>query len=255
MRLHRKVALVTGASSGIGDNISRALVVEGMTVIGCGRRQERLEALAELMRDESGTFIGIQCDLRDTNSIQSLFQQIRERYGGLDVLINNAGNAHGLDNSADASLDDWDLMIDTNLKGLMYVTKVILPRMISKGKGHIINVGSIAGKEVYPKGNVYCASKFGVNAFNTGLRIDLNKTGIKVGIINPGKVKTEFSNVRFKGDSLKAKKVYEGLKVLSAEDVANAIFYMANVPDHVNISDLEILPNSEANTYVVNRNL
>ena len=155
----------------------------------------------------------------------------------------------------EASLDDWDLMIDTNLKGLIYVTKAILPSMISRGSGHIINVGSIAGKEVYPKGNVYCASKFGVNAFNSGLRIDLNKTGIKVGIINPGKVKTEFSNVRFKGDSTRAKKVYEGLKVLSAEDVANAIFYMANVPDHVNISDLEILPNSEANTYIVNRNL
>ena len=192
---------------------------------------------------------------RNRKNVEKEIKSLPNEFSKIDVLINNAGNAHGLDNSADASLDDWDLMIDTNLKGLMYVTKVILPRMISKGKGHIINVGSIAGKEVYPKGNVYCASKFGVNAFTTGLRIDLNKTGIKVGIINPGKVKTEFSNVRFKGDSLKAKKVYEGLKVLSAEDVANAIFYMANVPDHVNISDLEILPNSEANTYVVNRDL
>ena len=250
--MKNKTVLVTGASSGIGWETAKIFSNSGAQVILCGRRKNKLLNLQKEIPSPSHILV---FDVRDNERVIKEIQSIPDQFSKIDILINNAGNAHGLDDSVEASLDDWDLMIDTNLKGLIYVTKAILPSMISRGRGHIINVGSIAGKEVYPKGNVYCASKFGVNAFNSGLRIDLNKTGIKVGIINPGKVKTEFSNVRFKGDSTRAKKVYEGLKVLSPEDVANAIFYMANVPDHVNISDLEILPNSEANTYIFNRNL
>ncbi len=250
--MKNKTVLITGASSGIGWETAKIFSNSGAKVILCGRRKNKLLDLQKEISNPSHILV---FDVRNRKNVLKEIQSIPNEFSKIDILINNAGNAHGLDNSVEASLDDWDLMIDTNLKGLMYVTKAVLPLMISRGKGHIINVGSIAGKEVYPKGNVYCASKFGVNAFNTGLRIDLNKTGIKVGIINPGKVKTEFSNVRFKGDSRRAENVYEGLKVLSAEDVANTIFYMANVPDHVNISDLEILPSSEANTYVFNRTL
>ena len=250
--MKNKTVLITGASSGIGWATSKIFSNSGAKVILCGRRKNKLLELKKEIPNPSHIMI---FDVRNREHIEKEVKSIPNEFSNIDILINNAGNAHGLDNSDEADLDDWDLMIDTNLKGLIYVTKAVLPKMISKGKGHIINVGSIAGKEVYPKGNVYCASKFGVNAFTKGLRIDLNQIGIKIGVINPGKVKTEFSNVRFKGDSDKAKKVYEGLKVLSPEDVANAIFYMASVPYHVNISDLEILPNSEANTYVFNRNL
>lgn len=247
-----KNIFITGSSSGIGLATALKFNIEGYRLILCARKIEKLTPLIKKIKVPYHILI---FDVSKKDEVFKSVKSLPKEFSKIDILINNAGNAHGLDDSVEASLDDWDLMIDTNLKGLIYVTKAILPSMISRGRGHIINVGSIAGKEVYPKGNVYCASKFGVNAFNSGLRIDLNKTGIKVGIINPGKVKTEFSNVRFKGDSTKAEKVYEGLKVLSAEDVANAIFYMANVPDHVNISDLEILPNSEANTYIFNRNL
>ena len=250
--LKNKTAVITGGAQGFGLDIAKKFLDYGAKVRIWDIDEEELKKAIKNIDNSN-----LQYDTVNVADFEVVTDTVKKisKNSKIDILINNAGNAHGLDDSVEADLDDWDLMIDTNLKGLIYVTKAILPSMISRGRGHIINVGSIAGKEVYPKGNVYCASKFGVNAFNSGLRIDLNKTGIKVGIINPGKVKTEFSNVRFKGDSIRAKKVYEGLKVLSAVDVANAIFYMANVPDHVNISDLEILPNSEANTYIVNRNL
>ncbi|MEE3035511.1 MAG: SDR family NAD(P)-dependent oxidoreductase [Bacteroidota bacterium] len=250
--MKNKTVLITGASSGIGWETAKKFSNSGAKVILCGRRKNKLLELEKEISNPSHIMV---FDVRNRENVEKEITSIPNEFSNIDILINNAGNAHGLDNSDEANLDDWDLMIDTNLKGLIYVTKAVLPKMIAAGKGHIINVGSIAGKEVYPKGNVYCASKFGVNAFNKGLRIDLNEIGIKVGIINPGKVKTEFSEVRFKGDSDKAKKVYEGLKVLSPQDIADAIFYMASTPYHVNISELEILPNSEANTYIFNRNL
>ena len=250
--MKNKTVLITGASSGIGWSTAKTFSNSGAKVILCGRRKNKL---LELKKQISNPSYLMTFDIRNRKDVEKEIKSIPSEFSDIDILINNAGNAHGFDNSAEADLDDWDLMIDTNLKGLLYVTKAVLPKMIAKREGHIINVGSIAGKEVYPKGNVYCASKFGVNAFTKGLRIDLNPIGIKVGAINPGKVRTEFSKIRFKGDSNKAEKVYEGLKVLSPDDVANAIFYMASAPDHVNISDLEILPNSEANTYVFNKNL
>ena len=168
-------------------------------------------------------------------------------------MINNAGNAHGIDPVQTASIDDWDAMIDGNVKGLMYVTKAVLPKMVEVKKGQIINLGSIAGKEVYPNGSVYCSSKFAVDAFTSGLRIDLNPYKIRVGAIHPGLVETEFSQVRFKGNIDRAEKVYKGIEALSAEDIADAILYMANTPERVNIADLVILPTQQANAYVQHR--
>ena len=168
-------------------------------------------------------------------------------------MIYNAGNAHGLNPVHKANLNDWDAMIDSNVKGLMYVTKAVLPSMISRKTGHIINLGSIAGKEVYPNGSVYCSSKFAVDAFTQGLRLDLNSLGIKVSVIHPGMVDTEFSEVRFKGDKDKASQVYEGLRPLHAKDVADVILYMVQAPEHVNVADVLLLPKAQANTYMSHR--
>ena len=194
-------------------------------------------------------------DVRDRDAVFDVLGNLPKEWESVDVLINNAGNAHGLDPVQNASIDDWDAMIDGNVKGLMYVTKALLPIMIEAKKGQIINLGSIAGKEVYPNGSVYCSSKFAVDAFTQGLRIDLNPEGIRVGAIHPGLVQTEFSEVRFKGDLIRAENVYKGIDALLAEDVADAILYMANAPEKVNIADLVILPTRQANAYVNNRQI
>jgi NADP-dependent 3-hydroxy acid dehydrogenase YdfG len=183
------------------------------------------------------------------NSISSLPIKFKK----IDVLINNAGNAHGLDFAHESNILDWEEMIDTNVKGVLYVTKEILNNMVERKSGQIINVGSIAGKESYPKGNVYCASKAAVNKFTEGLRLDLNPFGIRVSAIHPGLVETNFSNVRFKGNKEKAKKIYDGFKPLSPKDVANCISYMINTPQHVNIADCTILPTDQAGAYVLNK--
>jgi len=172
----------------------------------------------------------------------------------IDVLINNAGNAHGLDFIQDGNTEDWDAMLDINVKGLLYMSKAILPEMINRGSGHVINIGSTAGKEVYPKGNVYCASKHAVDAINQGMRMDLNGTGVKVGAINPGLVETEFSEVRFKGDSQKAEKVYQGYKALQPEDIADIIWFVISRPYHVNIADLMVMCTAQASSTLVDKN-
>ena len=192
-------------------------------------------------------------DVRDKAAVFQAVDSLPNAWKSIDLLVNNAGNAHGLDPVQTASLEDWDAMIDGNVKGLMYVTKAVLPHMIAAKKGQIINLGSIAGKEVYPNGNVYCSSKAAVDFFTRGLRIDLNPLGIRVGAIHPGLVETEFSEVRFKGDQTRAKNVYEGIEALTAEEVADAIFYMAQVPEKVTIADLVILPTRQANAYINNR--
>ena len=192
-------------------------------------------------------------DVRDKKAVFKAIESLPKEYKKIDVLINNAGNAHGMDSAQTASLDDWDAMIDSNVKGLMYVTKAVLPFMVEKQKGQIINLGSIAAKEVYPNGSVYCSSKAAVDSFTKGLRVDLNPLGIRVGAIHPGLVETEFSYVRFKGDQKKSKKVYEGMNALNADDIADAILYMTQVPEKVNIADMVILPTSQANAYVNNR--
>ena len=248
--MKNKIALITGATSGIGWATAERLAEAGAQLILCGRRTEKLEALAKAV---GGNPQLLTFDVRDKEAVFQAVDNLPDAWKSIDLLVNNAGNAHGLDPVQTASLEDWDAMIDGNVKGLMYVTKAVLPHMIAAKKGQIINLGSIAGKEVYPNGSVYCSSKAAVDFFTRGLRIDLNPLGIRVGAIHPGLVETEFSEVRFKGDQTRAKNVYEGIEALTAGEVADAIFYMAQVPEKVTIADLVILPTRQANAYVNNR--
>jgi NADP-dependent 3-hydroxy acid dehydrogenase YdfG len=248
--MKNKIALITGATSGIGWATAERLAEAGVQLILCGRRTEKLEALAKAV---GGNPQLLTFDVRDKEAVFQAVDSLPNAWKSIDLLVNNAGNAHGLDPVQTASLEDWEAMIDGNVKGLMYVTKAVLPHMIAAKKGQIINLGSIAGKEVYPNGSVYCSSKAAVDFFTRGLRIDLNPLGIRVGAIHPGLVETEFSEVRFKGDQTRAKNVYEGIEALTAEEVADAIFYMAQVPEKVTIADLVILPTRQANAYINNR--
>ena len=245
-----KIICITGASSGIGWATAKAFANHGARLILCGRRKEKLDELEAQLKVETVQLI---FDVRERKAVFKAFESLASPWKKIDVLVNNAGNAHGLDPVQTANIDDWDAMIDGNVKGLMYVTKAVLPHMVESKKGQIINLGSIAGKEVYPNGSVYCSSKFAVDAFTSGLRIDLNPFGIRVGVIHPGLVETEFSEVRFKGDEQRAAKVYQGIDALTAEDVADAILYIANVPEKVNITDVVILPTRQANAYINNR--
>ena len=248
--MKNKIVCITGASSGIGWATAMAFANHGARLILCGRRKNKLEELQHLLNTECQQLI---FDVRNRKAVFKAFESLPKDWEQIDVLINNAGNAHGLDPVQTANIDDWDAMIYGNVKGLMYVTKAVLPKMVSAKRGQIINLGSISGREVYPNGSVYCSSKFAVDAFTNGLRIDLNPVGIRVCAIHPGLVETEFSNVRFKGDQERAAKVYQGIEALTPEDVADAILYMANAPEKVTIADLVILPTRQANSYVNNR--
>ncbi len=247
-----KTALITGASSGIGRATARLLAQENFKLIICGRRKDRL---AEL-RDELQKLVPVHVlrfDVRDKNEVFKNISQLPEEFQKIDILVNNAGNAHGLASIESGNTDDWDAMLDINVKGLLYVSKAVIPGMVERKNGHIINIGSTAGKEVYPNGNVYCASKHAVDALNQGMRIDLNKYKIKVGAVNPGLTQTEFSEVRFKGNTEKAKKVYQGYKALEAKDIAEIIYFMISRPLHVNIADLTVMPTAQANSTTVNK--
>ena len=245
-----KTALITGATSGIGEATARLLAEKGYRLILTGRRTERLEKLKSELGADVHT---LSFDVRDKAAVFAAIESLDEEWSMIDVLINNAGNAHGLAPIEDGDLDDWDAMIDINVKGLLYVSKAVLKGMTSRRKGHIVNIGSIAGKEVYPNGNVYCASKHAVDAINNGMRIDLNQYGIRVSQINPGLVETEFSLVRFKGDQEKADGVYKGMDPLTGNDIAEIIAFVLECPPHVNISDLIVLPTAQASATIVNR--
>lgn len=248
--MKKKTILITGATSGIGKATAHLFAQRGDRLILCGRRQERLDELQGVFDCETHL---LNFDVRERAAVFSAMESLPNDWKKIDLLINNAGNAHGLDPVHKANLDDWDAMIDGNVKGLMYVTKAVLPQMVDKKEGQIVNVGSIAGIEVYPNGNVYCASKFAVDAFTQGLRLDLNPYGIRICAVHPGLVETEFSMVRFKGDEERSKKVYNTLTPLTPEDVANAIAYMVDVPPHVTVADLTLLPTDQANATVINR--
>ena len=248
--MKNKIILITGATSGIGRATAIRFANVGARLILCGRRKEKLDVLVKDLGENHQSLI---FDVRDKKAVFKAIESLPKEFKKIDVLINNAGNAHGMDSAQTANLDDWDAMIDSNVKGLMYVTKAVLPFMVEKQKGQIINLGSIAAKEVYPNGSVYCSSKAAVDSFTRGLRVDLNPLGIRVGVIHPGLVETEFSDVRFKGDQKRSKKVYEGMNALNADDIADAILYMTQVPEKVNIADMVILPTSQANAYVNNR--
>ena len=247
-----KTALITGATSGIGKATASAFAREGINLILCGRREERLAELKKELSKRVAVHT-LSFDVRDKEVVFEKINSLPEKFQKIDILINNAGNAHGLNPIQDGNIDDWDMMLDINVKGLLYVSKAIFPKMISQGTGHIINIGSTAGKEVYPNGNVYCASKYAVDALNQAMRIDLNKHGIRVGAINPGLTQTEFSEVRFKGDTEKAKSVYEGFQALRPEDIADIIRFVVTRPYHVNIADLVVMPTAQANSTTVNK--
>ena len=245
-----KTVFITGATSGIGRATALLLAGKGYRIIACGRREERL---AELREQLGGRVCTLAFDVRDRDEVRAAIASLRPPFDRVDVLVNNAGNAHGLDPVQAGDSDDWDAMIDINVKGLLYVTKALLPTLMESGQGHIINIGSTAAKEVYPGGNVYCASKHAVDALNAGMRIDLNGTGIRVGAIHPGLVETEFSMVRFKGDSPRASRVYQGYQPLRPEDIAEIVWFALSQPPHVNIADLVVMPTAQASSTIVHK--
>jgi NADP-dependent 3-hydroxy acid dehydrogenase YdfG len=249
-----KIALITGATSGIGKATAYELAKVGFKLILCGRRNEILGALEKDLNKITLT-TSLCFDVSDNLEVNRSISSLPKKWKNINVLINNAGNAHGMDLFQDGNIDDWDKMIDINVKGLMYVTKSIIDNMIENSNGHIINIGSLAGREVYPKGNIYCASKYAVKAISQSLRLDLNKHNIKVSEINPGLVETSFSDVRFKGDKSKAKNVYKGYKALQANDIAEIISFVISRPKHVNIADLLVLPSDQASSTQINKKL
>lgn len=248
------IVLITGATAGIGKATAIEFAKHGYDLVITGRREERLQNLKkELETGYAVRVLSLCFDVRKEDQVKAAIESIPADFKSIDVLVNNAGLAAGLSSIQDGKLEHWEKMIDTNVKGLLYVTKYIAALMIARKKGHIINLGSIAGKEVYANGNVYCATKHAVDALNKGMRIDLLPHGIKVSAINPGMVETEFSIVRFDGDEERAKKVYEHMVPLKPEDIAETIYWMASRPAHVNINDLLIMPTVQANSTTVLR--
>jgi 3-hydroxy acid dehydrogenase / malonic semialdehyde reductase len=250
--MNKRTVLITGATSGIGEATARLLSKSKYTLILCGRREERLNKL----KHELSAFTEVVAsafDVRNLDDVNSALEALPSKWKNVDILINNAGNAHGFDPIQTGDIADWESMIDINVKGLLYVSRKVIPWMTARGSGHVINIGSIAGKEVYPKGNVYCASKFAVDALTQGIRMDLNPYGIKVTGIHPGLVETEFSKVRFKGDEEKASAVYKGLVALKASDIADIILYVLEAPPHVVLADITVFPTAQASATMVNR--
>jgi 3-hydroxy acid dehydrogenase/malonic semialdehyde reductase len=248
--LKDKIALITGASSGLGLATARSFAECGTKLILAARRKDRLEKLAADLRTKVHL---LNIDVRNRAEVESAIANLPSEWKSIDILINNAGLSRGLDKLHEGKIEDWEEMIDTNVKGLLYMSRAVIPGMVSRGRGHVINVGSIAGHEVYPNGNVYCATKHAVDALTRGLRMDLNGTPIRVSTVDPGMVETEFSMVRFHGDTERAGKVYTGLKPLSPEDVADAINWIATRPEHVQIGEIIILPTAQAAAMVTHR--
>ncbi len=251
-----KIALITGATSGIGKACAEIYAQNGFQLIIIGRRADRLASFKNDLEKEYGINVQTLCfDVRNRNEVEENLQLLPEEWKKVNVLINNAGLSRGFDPLQNGNLDDWDTMIDTNIKGLLYVSKIVSNWMIACKNGHIVNIGSIAGKEVYANGNVYCATKHAVDALNKAMRIDLLPHGIKVTGIHPGAVETEFSVVRFHGDEEKAAKVYEGYQPLMAKDIAETIYFTTSRPSHVNINDLVIMPLAQASAFYWNKSI
>ena len=246
-----KITLITGATSGIGLACAQRFAKEGHDLIITGRRKDRLDKTTSELHQKYGVSILPLCfDIRSQKDVQESVDALSDNWKNIEILVNNAGLAVGLNTLQEGIIDDWERMIDTNIKGLLYISRAITPNMINQGYGHIINIGSIAGREVYPNGNVYCATKYAVDALSKSMRIDLVKHGIKVSQIAPGAVDTEFSEVRFKGDKEKAGKVYKGFEPLHAEDIAAVTYYVTTLPKHANINDLVIMPTAQASATV-----
>lgn len=253
-RLEQKNVVITGASAGFGEACARRFAACGSHLELWARRHDRLERLRGELEDRHGVTVGVRAvDVRARDTVRAAAQELRANGWIPDVLVNNAGLAAGLDTVYEGSYDDWDAMIDTNLKGLLNVTREILPMMVERNAGHVINIGSVAGYIAYPKGNVYNATKFAVRGLTEAIAVDLYGTRVRVSSVDPGAAETEFSLVRFNGDDTRARKVYDGFQPLTAEDVADAVVYVANTPPHVNVSKLVLMPTAQRNPYLIHR--
>ncbi|MEW5763348.1 MAG: SDR family oxidoreductase [Acidobacteriota bacterium] len=249
-----RIVVVTGASAGIGAACARAFARVGARVILTARREDRLRDLAaELLREHGTPTLALALDVRDKVRVQAVLGGLPPGWSEVDVLVNNAGLGRGLDRLHEGSPDEWDEMVDTNLKGLLYVTRAILPGMVARGGGHVIQIGSVAGREVYPGGNVYCATKFAVKALSRAMKVDLLGTPVRVSTVDPGMVETDFSTVRFRGDRERAAKVYQGLKPLTPEDIAEIVVWVASRPQHVDITELVVMPTAQSSAMLVHR--
>lgn len=252
--IQNQMVLITGASSGIGAACARAFAPLGVKLLLAARRLPRLQSLAAQLEDEFGAQTHVmQLDVRDRTQVESCVQTLFPDWSQVDILVNNAGLSRGLDKLHEGSIQDWEEMIDTNIKGLLYMTRAIVPGMVQRQQGHVINIGSIAGHQTYPKGNVYCGSKAAVRAISEGLKQDLLGTPIRVSSVDPGLVETEFSEVRFRGDTARAQSVYEDTTALTPEDIADVVVFCATRPAHVNISELLVLPTAQSGATLVHR--
>jgi 3-hydroxy acid dehydrogenase/malonic semialdehyde reductase len=252
--LKDRLVFITGASSGIGMSCARAFAAAGARLLLAARRVDRLEALAAELEAGHGVACRVfELDVRRRAAVEAAVAGLPAEWAEIDVLVNNAGLSRGLDKIHEGLVDDWDEMVDTNVKGLLYITRAVLPGMVRRGRGHVINIGSIAGHEVYPGGAVYCATKYGVNAISRAMRLDLSGTGVRVTSVDPGLVETEFSRVRFHGDEARAAKVYQGFEPLEPDDVAEAVVWCASRPARVNVSELIVMPTAQASTTLVSR--
>jgi 3-hydroxy acid dehydrogenase/malonic semialdehyde reductase len=252
--LNGKIVLITGASAGIGRSCAQAFAAEGARLVLAARRLDRLESLAVVLNKKPGKdIVLLKLDVRDQHAVEVAVGELPAEWAAVDILVNNAGLSRGMDKIHEGRIDDWDEMIGANVRGLLYVSRAVIPGMVKRGRGHVVNIGSIAGHEVYPGGNVYCASKFAVDALSKGMRLDLCGTGLRVSQVSPGMVETEFSVVRFHGDKARADKVYQGLTPLSPDDVADAVIYCVTRPPHVDVSEIIVMPTDQASTTLAHR--
>lgn len=256
MLLNGKIALITGVSAGIGKAIAYSFAAEGASLILIARRIDKVKSLAEDLQAKHGTkSIVLEIDVRDFNSVESVISGLPQEWKNIDILVNNAGKSRGLDKIYEGKISDWDEMIDTNIKGLLYFSRCIIPDMVRRNSGHVVNIGSIAGEQIYPNGNVYCGTKAAVHTITQGMVIDLNGTKVKVTNIAPGLVETEFAEVRFHGDKEKGANVYKGYKPLEAEDVAEIALFCVTRKPHVQIQDILVTPADQAMSWMVNKKL
>lgn len=254
MNSTKRTALITGATAGIGEATAKRLAANGFNLILTGRRMERLEMLGRKLKEEYDTrIITLPFDIRDKGQVSKALDSLTGCWENIDVLVNNAGLAAGFEHINEGSIDDWEQMIDTNIKGVLFITRIVSNRMIYQNGGHIINIGSIAGVQTYENGAVYCATKHAMHALSQGMRIDLLSHNIKVSEIRPGMVNTEFSSVRFHGDDNRAENVYRGVTPLTGDDIASIIEWLVNLPPHMNVNDIEVMPTQQANSFYVNR--
>lgn len=252
--LSGKIVFITGASSGIGLACAHTFAAQGARLLLCARREDRLDTIAAELRSQYKTDLFIfQLDVRDRAAVDQAISALPTEWQEIEVLVNNAGLSRGLDKLYQGSIQDWEEMIDTNIKGLLYISRAVIPGMVARNRGTIVNIGSIAGHEVYPGGNVYCATKHAVDALTKGLRMDLVDTPVRVCTVDPGLVETEFSVVRFRGNESRAKTVYQGLQPLTPEDIADAVWYCASRPPHVQVAEVIVLPTAQASTTLVHR--